>query len=174
MEAGTYEDFPRWMVASTLFVQAAIYLLGAYIVLRVGTLLLVIYIASVLALEYRVLRHSCVNCFYHGRLCCFGRGKLCAAFFGKGDPEAFSRREIRWTDILPDFLVSLIPLLLGILLLVSRFDAILLGVILALGILAFPVQGLIRGTWSCRFCRQREFGCPAEKLFAGKVKERSP
>jgi len=171
MKDGSFENFPLWMVASTLLVQVAIYVLGAYIVLQFGLLFLVVYIACVLALEYRVLRHSCVNCYYYGRLCCFGRGRPCAVFLGRGDPKAFLRKEIRWVDILPEFLISLIPLVLGIILLVTSFHIALLLAVVALGILAFPVQGFIRGTWSCRFCRQRELGCPAEKLFARKSQE---
>jgi hypothetical protein len=172
--AGTCEQFPRWMVASTLLIQAAVYILGGYILLQVSAALVAIYAACILALEYRLLRHSCVNCYYYGRLCCFGRGRLAGAFFGRGDPEAFLRKEIRWVDILPDFLVSLVPLILGILLLVLSFDAVLLVAVVALALLAFPAQGFIRGNWSCRFCRQREMGCPAERLFAKKGQERSP
>lgn len=163
--AGTFEEFPWWMVASTAIVQLAIYLLGAYILLRIGPVFVVIYAASILMLEYRVLRHSCVNCYYYGGLCCFGRGKLCSAVLPKGDPAEFLKKAIRWTDILPDFLIALVPLILGIILLILRFDLFLLAAVVALALLAFPVQGFIRGNWSCRFCRQRELGCPAEQLF---------
>lgn len=173
MANGTYENFPPWMVASTLLVQLAVYALGGFIILRLGAVFLAIYLAFILVLEYRLVRHHCVDCYYYGRTCCFGRGRLCAALFRKGDPEAFMKREIRWTDILPDFLVSLVPLVLGVILLVFRFDAILLAVMVALAVLAFPAQGFIRGAWSCRFCRQRELGCPAEKLFARKSREES-
>ncbi|MDD1668521.1 MAG: hypothetical protein LUO97_01855 [Methanomicrobiales archaeon] len=169
----TYEQFPRRMVAVTVLVQVAIYLLGAYILLQISVWLAVIYAACILALEYRVLRHSCVSCYYYGRLCCFGRGKLAATFCRKGDPAAFLKKEIRWVDILPDFLVSLIPLVLGIILLVINFDPILLLAVVGLAVLAFPVQGFIRSTWSCRFCKQRELGCPAERLFSRKMGEKA-
>lgn len=168
MKAGTCEQFPRWMVASTVLVQVSIYALGAYIVLQLGPVFLVIYGACILFLEYRLLRHHCVDCSYYGKLCCFGRGKLSALLFGKGDPEKFAGMQIGWRDILPDFLVSVVPLILGIVLVLLRFDAVLLGAILALALLAFPVTGFIRGTWACRYCRQRELGCPAERLFSRK------
>lgn len=171
--AGGLENFPRWMVATTLLVSLAVYLLGAFILLQIGAIFVVIYAACILALEYRLLRHSCVNCYYYDRLCCFGKGKLAAVFFRKGDPGTFCKREIRWTDILPDFLIPLVPLLLGISLLVIRFDTLLLAAVVALAVLAFPAQGFIRGTWSCRFCRQRQLGCPAERLFARKGREES-
>jgi len=166
MKTGTYENYPLRMVAPTLLVQLAVYILGAYIVLQIGPVFLVIYLACILVLEYRLLRHSCVDCSYYGKVCCFGRGRLCAFLFGKGDPKKFPEKKIGWTDILPDFLISIVPLLLGILLLVLRFDVLLLGAVVALALLAFPANGFIRGMWACRHCRQREAGCPAEKLFS--------
>ncbi|MDD1665086.1 MAG: hypothetical protein LUQ32_06995 [Methanomicrobiales archaeon] len=171
MKDGTYENYPLWMVAFTLLVQLAIYALGAYIVLQFGLIFLAIYIACILALEYRVLRHSCVDCSYYGRTCCFGRGRLCTFIFKKGDPEKFPKKQIGWTDILPDFLIALVPLVLGIVLLLLRFDVVLLAIVVALAVLAFPGTGFIRSTWACRYCRQREMGCPAEQLFSRKREE---
>ena len=165
MAEATYEEYPLWMVVSSLFVQLAIYVLGAYIVLQVGAALLVIYLACVLVLEYRVLRRSCVDCFYYGKSCCFGKGRLCALLFGKGNPEKFPKKEISWTDILPGFLIALVPIAVGIILLVFRFSLLLLAAVAALALLAFPGTGFIRGRWACRYCRQRVAGCPAERLF---------
>ncbi len=153
------------MVAATLLVQIGIYILGSYIILRFGPVPLAIYVACILGLEYRVLRHSCVNCYYYGKTCCFGRGRLSALLFKKGEPEQFLQKKIGWADILPDFLVSLVPLLAGIILLILGFDALLLVAVTALAVLAFPVTGLIRGRWACRFCRQKEIGCSAQELF---------
>jgi hypothetical protein len=171
MEDGMYENFPPWMVASTLLVQLAVYALGAYILLQIGIVFLVIYVACILALEYRLLRHHCVDCYYYGRRCCFGKGRLSALLFRKGNPENFPGKKIGWTDILPDFLIALVPIVLGIILLVLRFDPFILAAVVLLAILAFPGSGFIRSRWSCRFCRQRERGCPAEQLFNRKKQE---
>jgi hypothetical protein len=171
MEECRYENFPRWMVASTILVQLAVCVLGAYIVLQIGIVFLVIYVACILALEYRLLRYHCVDCYYYGKRCCFGKGRLSALFFGKGDPEKFLGKEIGWRDILPDFLISVVPLVLGIGLLLISFDPVLLAAVVALAILAFPGSGFIRGRWACRYCRQREPGCPAEQLFNRKRRE---
>jgi hypothetical protein len=168
MEDGTCEQYPRWMVASTLLAQLAVYALGTFIVLRFGLAFAVIYLACILALEYRLVRYHCVDCYYYGKTCCFGRGRLCALLFGKGDPACFTARQVGWKDILPDFLVALVPLVLGIIILVQGFDLLILAAMVALSILAFPGSGFIRSRWACRFCRQREEGCPAEGLFSRK------
>ena len=166
MQDGPRENFPLRMVVPTLLAQLAVYVLGGFVILRFGPVFLAIYIACILGLEYRLLRHSCVDCYYYGRTCCFGRGRLCALILGKGDPKRFPERKIGWVRILPDFLISIVPLLAGIILLALRFDILLFAVVAALAILAFPANGFIRGAWACRYCRQREAGCPAEHLFS--------
>jgi hypothetical protein len=168
MADSTFGNYPLRMVVPSILVQLAVYVLGGVIILRFGAVFLAVYVVYILVLEYRVLRQSCVDCSYYGRTCCFGRGRLCALIFDKGNPEKFPGRKIGWADILPDFLVSIIPLLAGILLLVISFDALLLAVVILLAILAFPVTGLIRRRWACLYCRQREAGCPAEQLFGRK------
>jgi len=38
----------------------------------------------------------------------------------------------------------------------------------ALVMLSFVGNAVIRGSFACKYCRQREIGCPASRLFAGK------
>jgi hypothetical protein len=33
--------------------------------------------------------------------------------------------------------------------------------------LSLAGNAIIRGSFACKYCRQREIGCPAEKLFSG-------
>lgn len=68
--------------------------------------------------------------------------------------------------MIPDFLVSLIPLVIGVYYLITSFTWLRLAFILALIIIAFPVTGFVRGSIACKFCKQKELGCPAEQLFA--------
>jgi hypothetical protein len=70
--------------------------------------------------------------------------------------------------MLPDFLVFLVPAVSGIILLVISFEWQLLALVAALFILSFSGNALIRGSFACKYCKQREIGCPAEKLFGGK------
>jgi hypothetical protein len=67
--------------------------------------------------------------------------------------------------MLPDLLISLAPLITAIVLMIIEFDILLLFA--ALIILASTTlgNGYIRGTLTCKYCKQRELGCPAEKLF---------
>jgi hypothetical protein len=75
------------------------------------------------------------------------------------------------TDILPDFLVFIVPVIAGVLLLVQEFSWIILSLIIVLVFLGFFGNALVRGQLACRHCKQREAGCPAEQLF-NKEKDR--
>jgi len=119
-------------------------------------------------MEIRVLKRSCVNCTYYGKVCGFGKGKLCSLLFKKGDPEKFAEATVSWTAVLPDFLVFIFPIIGGIVSLVRSFSwpvVVLLGVLI---LLASVGNGVIRGLFACRYCRQGAIGCPAAKLFAGE------
>jgi hypothetical protein len=71
-----------------------------------------------------------------------------------------------WKDVIPDLLVSIIPILIGIVLLIIEFDFKLLFAAIILIALTTIGNAFVRGNLTCRYCKQRELGCPAEKLFS--------
>jgi len=165
----TFDDYPAWIVILCNAVSWAIYAVGAYVLARVSIWLAVPYLVYILWLEARLLRNACVDCAYYGKMCAFGRGKICGAVFQRGDAQRFSAREVSWKDMIPDLLVSLIPLAGGILLLVlNGWDWLIAGLLLLLLILASSVTGLVRGNLACKYCRQKDLGCPAYELFGGE------
>ncbi len=169
MKKNTFENFPVWMVVLSNLVTLLVYAVGAYIIAAFGTLFVILYLLYILWIEYRLMSRSCVNCYYYNRLCCFGRGKLCSLILKKGNRMKFLRKKITWVDIIPDFLASLIPLGAGAVLLVMEFNMSLLIDMVFLAILAFPVTGFIRGGLACKYCKQKEIGCPAQELFSKKT-----
>jgi hypothetical protein len=169
-QAESYKNYPCWIMLISNLVSFLIYLIGAVIISRIGPVWLGLYLAYIVWLELRVMRHSCVNCYYYGRYCAFGKGKISSWLFRKGDPRKFLKREITWKDILPDFLVSLVPLIAGIIILALNFSWLLLMLIVLLVVLTSVGNGFVRGSLACKFCKQREIGCPAEKLFNRKKK----
>lgn len=163
-----YNSYPLPLVMTANLLSLLIYLFGLYIISFLGKSALTLFAFYILWLEYRVLSYSCRNCCYYGKLCAFGKGKLCALFFKKGNPKIFAQRTATWKDILPDFLVFLIPFTIGNLVLLKNFNLHLSLSLLALFLLSFFGTPLIRGKLSCKYCKQRERGCPAEKLFRKK------
>jgi hypothetical protein len=71
-----------------------------------------------------------------------------------------------WKDMIPDLLISLIPLITGIVLLIIKIDFFLLFAVILLIVLTTIGNGFVRGRLTCKYCKQRESGCPAEKLFS--------
>lgn len=165
-EVECYESYPIRTVILSNLLSLSIYGIGAFILAKVMVWFIIPFLLYCLWLEIRVIRRSCVNCYYYDKMCAFGKGKLCALIFKrKGNPELFAQGKITWIQLLPDFAVSLIPLMAGIVLLVIDFEWLLLVLVLILGVLAFGGNAIVRGSFACKFCKQREIGCPADKLF---------
>lgn len=148
------------------FVSLAIYGLGFFIIAQVGWIAAILFLAFILTLEYKVISKHCIDCYYFGRVCGFGRGKLSSLLFKKGDPSKFCDRKMSWKDMIPDMLVALVPLVTAIILMIIKFNILLLASVLLLIAFTTVGNGFIRGSLTCKYCRQRELGCPAEKLFS--------
>lgn len=164
-ENGGLERYPFGTVLAANAVAWSIYGIGTFLMALHGTGPALIYAACCLWVEFRVLTMSCRNCWYYGRRCGFGKGKLCALLFPKGDPADFLRKEITWWDVVPDFAVGLLPVVAGAVRLVRSFSWPLLLLVLLLLFLTTAGNAFVRGVLVCRHCRQRELGCPAQKLF---------
>jgi len=161
----TYENFPIGIVILSNFVSFAIYGFGFLIIFRLGLIFALIYMLYVLLFEFRLIRYHCTNCFYWGKTCGFGKGRLSSLLFKKGDSSKFCNKKMTWKDMIPDILISLIPLIVGIVLLFLKFDLILLSFLVLLLLLTTFGNGFIRGTMTCRYCKQKDLGCPTDELF---------
>ena len=162
----TFENYPCRIIFISNLVSLLIYIIGAYIIFQLGLVWLLLYLLYIIWLEIRIMQKSCANCYYYGKFCAFGKGKLSSLFFKKGNPKAFLKRKITWKDILPDFLVSIIPLIVGIVLLILDFSWLILSLIIILAALTSAGNSFVRGSLACKYCKQRELGCPAEQLFS--------
>lgn len=165
MESRCYENYPWWIVLISNLVSLSTYIIGAYILYGLGLIFTVLYLLYCLLMEIRLLKSGCVNCYYYGKTCGFGKGRLSAMFFKQGDNFQFTQRELGWKDMIPDLMVTIFPLIGGIILLITDFSWIVLFLMVCLVILATAGNAFIRGSLTCSRCKQRELGCPAEKLF---------
>ncbi|OGC11233.1 hypothetical protein A3K48_01755 [candidate division WOR-1 bacterium RIFOXYA12_FULL_52_29] len=163
-----YENYPVWIPALSILLSLSIYSLGAIILSGFGQITVILYLLFCLWSEYRVLAGACRSCYYYGKLCGPGKGIIAPLFFKKDDPKKFTAKVFGWRDLVPDLLLFLIPFLGGLVYLFVHFNWLTLVLMIANAILAFPVTGYMRGTLLCPNCKQRELGCPAEKLFAKK------
>jgi hypothetical protein len=162
-----YENYPIWMVAVTTIFSLAIYLLGAYVMYQLGLIWLAAYLVYIFLLEIRLIKGHCVDCYYYGKYCAFGRGKLACLFFKKRK-KTFGDMKVTWLSIVPDLFASIAPIIAGIWLLIVRFDWAIVGAIVLLFLLMSVGNAFVRGSIACKYCKQRQLGCPAEQLFAKK------
>ena len=163
-----FENYPFWIVFFSNFVSIAIYLIGALIICQIGFFWLILYLIFIVSLEVRLIKGHCVNCYYYGKTCAFGKGRISGILFKKGDLNKFCKMQITWKDILPDFMVSLIPIIIGIAVLIKDFNWVLLSLVIVLFILTFMGNAIIRSKLACKYCKQRQIGCPAQRLFQRK------
>ncbi|OGI26219.1 MAG: hypothetical protein A3J76_01375 [Candidatus Moranbacteria bacterium RBG_13_45_13] len=160
-----YENYPIWIVVISNLVSLSTYFIGGFLIYQIGFLWLALYILYILVLELRLLKGHCVNCYYFGKTCAFGKGRLSSFFFTRGEPMKFNQNKITWKDVAPDFLVSVIPILVGIFILIKNFDWLILFLMILISLLGFAGTALVRIHLACKYCKQRELGCPAQKLF---------
>ena len=163
--SGTYERYPAWIVILSSLVSLLIYASGFVIMLKAGLIVALAYIFYILVLEYSLLSRHCVNCYYWGKRCGFGQGSLSSLFFKKGDQAKFCSQKFEWKDMIPDLLVSLIPLVTAIACIIIEFDPLILFAAIILILFSTICNQFIRGSLTCKYCKQRELGCPAAMLF---------
>jgi len=161
----SYENYPFRIILVSNIIALSIYIIGASIVFQIGLVRFILYILYILFLEFRLLKKSCTHCYYYDKYCAFGKGKLCALFFSKGDPKEFLKRKITFKAIIPEFLVSIIPILIGVVLIIINFNRwILIGIIVII-VLTSQGNGCVRWQLACKYCKQKKIGCPAAQLF---------
>lgn len=163
-----YEAYPVRTVLAANLLSFIIYLTGLFLIYQVGLLWAVLYLAFIIILEFRLISGHCTDCYYYGKTCAFGKGRICGMLFPRGESERFNQKSLTWKDLVPDFLVFILPVLAGIALLILAFSWITLLLILVLLVLGLSGNAYVRGHLACRYCKQREMGCPAENLFAKK------
>jgi hypothetical protein len=166
MKSEVFDVFPTWMALIGLGLAWAIYALGVYVLSHLGVPVGLAYLGYCVFMEVAIVRRSCAHCYYYGKMCGLGRGRLCSLVVKRGDPSKFLRREFSFLCLIPDLLVSIIPLVGGIVALVRHFNWGVLVAMVAILVLASFGTGLVRGNLACRYCAQRELGCPAEKWFS--------
>lgn len=167
---GCKETYPPAIVAVSTLLTLTISGIGAFLLWQFGIIWVIGYVLFVLILEFRIISSHCVDCYYYGKTCAFGKGRISALFFKKGSPERFTALSLTWKDIVPDFLVFIVPVLAGALLLIQGFSWTVLLLVAVLLLIGFAGNAYVRSQLACRYCKQREIGCPAEQLFGKQGK----
>jgi hypothetical protein len=164
----SYEKYPSRIILLSNLLSLSIYSAGLFILYQAGIVFFSIYLLYILMMEFRIIRFHCINCYYWGKSCGFGKGRISALLFKQGKAEQFCKKDMQWKDVIPDLLISLVPLIAGIIILIREFQFSVLAALIVLVFLTTSGNSYIRGKLTCKYCKQREIGCPADKLFNKK------
>ena len=164
----SYENFPLWIPFIAILVSIISYGIGAIILSEFGIIFAILYILCCIAMELIIIFRSCKNCWYYGKICGLGKGKIAPLLVKKGDMKKFADRDISMAHMIPDFLVVILPLFGGIILLVLNFSILVLFLMVVLIVLFFGGTAFVRGAFACKYCRQKDIGCPAYTIFNKK------
>ena len=167
-----YENHPWWIVLIANLFSLAIYMSGAIILYRIGLLWMILYLLFVLFLESMLIKNHCVDCYYYGKTCAAGKGRICKLFFRRGNAKRFCQRKMTFKDLILNLLISFIPIIAGIVLLIITFDWTILILVIFLFLLTFAGNAFMHTHFICKYCRQRQLGCPADKMFDNMNKEK--
>lgn len=160
-----FENYPSSIIATTILFQLAIYFIGGYIIFHFNLALFFLYLAYLVVLEITFYPKSCVYCYYYGKWCAFGKGKVAGWFFEKKESERFCEREASFIKMIPEMLVVLVPIILGIVVLIQNFSLVILVLIVLDIILLTYGNSYVRSKLTCPHCKQGEICCPARAMF---------
>ena len=164
-----YDNYPLWVIVVANVLILAVYVSGGYIMFKPSLITGILYLVYVVLLEGYYLKEGCINCCYFNKLCAFGKGVVTSKIFKKGSPEKFCQRELGFKDFIPQLLIVLIPLIVGVALLISRGFDILILIALIYPVLSwFAVNPIVYGKLACPHCKQGSICCPALKFFTKK------
>jgi hypothetical protein len=165
----SYENFPLWIPLIAILLSIIGYIIGAVILSGFNIIFSLLYLLYCIFTELLVIR-SCKDCWYYGKVCGLWKGKIAPLFVKKGDPNKFADRDISMVHMIPDFLVVILPILGGVILLFLDFSFFVLSLMVVLIVLFFGGSAFIRGIFACRYCKQKDIGCPAYDIFNKKKK----
>ena len=163
----SYKSYPLPLALVSGLLTVSVYGLGAYLLSGTTPLTVAVYLVACAGFETMVLKRSCVHCYYYGRVCGRGRGILSSWLFKRGDARYFAVRQICWWGIAPQLLATLLPLMVGGYLLLGQFELTTLAAMAAILVLSLGGNALVRRSYACRYCKQRDLGCPALATFSG-------
>jgi hypothetical protein len=162
-----YESYPWYIIFITSIVTLLVCLSGAYIMFRLHWITGVLYIIFLIIMEFHIYKEACPYCCYYGKFCAFGRGVVAKIFFKKGDPKKFCEKQITFKNFIPQMIGLGIPIIIGIILLISRgFHTLTLIAIIYPILSWFAINPIMYGKLACAHCKQGSICCPALEFFS--------
>jgi len=171
MKSKIHKKYPAHTIIIANILLLLVYLAGAYILFKLSVVTGILYVIFLIFIEFSIYREGCRYCYYYDGWCAFGKGKIAKIFFKKGNPKKFCEKQFSWKEFIPQILLVLIPIIVGIALLISRgFHVLTLIAVLYPVFNWFLVNPILYGKIACPHCKQGSICCPALEFFSKKKK----
>lgn len=171
-EPTVFEKYPLSTVFVSNLVTLLNYAIGLYLLYRINIIFAGFFLVYLLAVEIFTYREGCVSCWYYSKRCASGRGKIAPLLFKRDDPKRFCEKQVTWKNLMPQILVTVIPMVAGIYLLIQGFSWTILILTLTPILVWFLGNPIIFGKLACPHCKQGRICCPANEFFGKKVEKK--
>jgi hypothetical protein len=171
-EPQAFEKYPGWAVFVHWLIFLIVYFASTYIISQFSRFWAGVYILYIILLEIWTYKEGCSICYYYNKRCFSGRGKIAPLFFKKGDPQKFCQKKVTVWNLLPHALVTLLPIIIGVILLIKDFNWLILVLAVIPVLNWFVGNQIVFGKIACPHCSQVRICCPAQDFFGKRLEKK--
>lgn len=160
MKCSIMENYPYKTVCISVSLTFLSYFLGFLIAFTLNPIFGIIYLIICILTILISMKFRCSYCYYHGKRCNSGFGLVSAIIYKEGDKNEFGNPKYVGITALFSFGTMILPLIGGIILLISAFSIYNLFLLIIYFLISIIPNLFIR-KGICENCKQGEIGCPA-------------
>ena len=154
------EFYSPKIICMNLLLTFLSYSIGTLVIYSFNSIMGLFYAIFCILTIFISLKLRCSYCFYYGKRCGFGFGILSKIFFSQGESKEFNNSKNVIPVLIFSMCVSIIPVIVGIILLIVNFSVFHLIYFILYILVAFLPNFFIRSK-VCEYCEQGKLGCPA-------------
>lgn len=154
------EFYSRKIICINMLFTFLSYFIGSLVIFSFNSIAGIFYAILCILTIFLSLKLRCSYCFYYGKRCGFGFGILSKLFFSQGESKEFNNSKNVIPVLIFSICVSIIPVIVGIVLIIVNFSVFHLIYFILYITVAFLPNFFMRNK-VCERCEQGKLGCPA-------------
>jgi len=154
------ENYSRKIICMNLLITFFSCFIGTLVIYSFNSIAGICYGISCILTIIVSLKLRCSYCFYYGKKCGFGFCILSKIFFSQGESKEFNNSKNVIPVLIFSMCASIIPVIMGIVLLIVNFSVFHLIYFILYIFVAFLPNFFMRNK-VCERCEQGKLGCPA-------------
>jgi hypothetical protein len=154
------ENYSQKIICTNLLFTFLSYFIGSLVIYSFDSIFGIFYAILCIITIILSLKLRCSYCFYYGKKYGYGFGFLSKIFFSQGESKEFNNSKKVIPVLIFSMSTSIIPVIVGIVLLVVNYSILYLIYFILYILIAFLPNFFIRSK-ICKNCEQGKLGCPA-------------